>query len=177
MASEPEPSVQLAVAANVYLATKPGIGLGVYAQRPFRQGELLFSATGRVIAEQTMFSLQIDWDKHLDAYPPARYLNHSCEPNAGVRTNNSHGLPDFCALRAITKDEEIRYDYAMTEYRHYERPSPELDFDLTCRCGAPNCRGRFGHYAELSPASKEKYRGFISDYLASSDRPALAAIE
>jgi hypothetical protein len=165
-----------AIALNVYLAYKPGIGLGVYAQRPFQQGEFLFSATGAVIPFQTRYSLQIDWDKHLDVYPPARYLNHSCEPNMGVRTNQQ-GLPDFYALRDIAKDEEVRYDYAMTEYRHYERPRPELDFDLTCRCGAPTCRGRFGYYAELTPELKQSYRGFISRYLVNSESAAAAAAE
>ncbi len=144
MASDSAATGALAVAANVYLASRPGLGLGVYAQRSFKPGDFLFSATGHVISHQTMFSLQIDWDKHLD---------------------------DFYALRAIAKDEEIRYDYAMTEYRHYERPRPEMDFDLTCRCGAPACRGRFGYYAEITPELKAKYRGFISDYLVNSDAP------
>jgi hypothetical protein len=168
------PSAQVAIAANVYLAFKPGVGLGVYAQRPFRRGDFLFSATGTVIPNQTMYSIQIEWDKHLDAHPPARYLNHSCDPNAGVKTNTL-GLPDFYALRPIAKDEEIRYDYAMTEYRHYERSQPELDFDLVCHCGAAGCRGRFGYYAEITPELQEKYRGFISAYLESSE--PLVAVE
>jgi hypothetical protein len=165
-----------AIALNVYLAYKPGIGLGVYAQRPFLRGEFVFGATGAVIPIQTRYSLQIDWDSHLDAHPPARYLNHSCEPNIGVKTN-AHGLPDFYALRDIAKDEEVRYDYAMTEYRHYERSRPEWDFDLTCHCGAPICRGRFGYYAELTPVLKELYRGFLSSYLVASDLAAVAAPE
>lgn len=149
---------------NVYLAYKAGIGLGVYAVRAFRKGDFLFSATGKTIPAQTEFSIQIGWDEHLDAYPPARYLNHACHPNAGVKSN-AQGLPDFYALRDIAKDEEIRYDYAMTEYRHYERSRPEADFDLTCHCGATDCRGRLGYYAEITAELKEKYRGFISDYL------------
>ena len=165
-----------AIALHVYLASKPGIGLGVYAQRPFLRGEFVFGATGAVIPFQTRYSLQIDWDSHLDAHPPARYLNHSCEPNLGVKTN-AQGLPDFYALRDIAKDEEVRYDYAMTEYRHYERSRPEWDFDLTCYCGAPTCRGRFGYYAELTPALKEKHRGFLSSYLVANDPDAAAVAE
>lgn len=167
MASEPE-ARQVAIAANVYLASRPGVGLGVYAQRSFQPGEFLFSATGVVVPVQTMFSIQIGWDRHLDVYPPARYLNHSCDPNAGVKTN-AQGWPDFYARRAIAKDEEIRYDYAMTEYRHYQRARPESDFDLTCHCGAPGCRGRFGYYSEITQSLKDTYRGFISDYLLSGD--------
>lgn len=175
MASDPRSS-QPAIAANVYLASRPGVGLGVFAQRSFQPGEFLFSATGVVVPAQTMFSIQIGWDRHLDAYPPARYLNHSCDPNAGVKTN-AQGWPDFYARRVIAKDEEIRYDYAMTEYRHYERARPEWDFDLTCHCGAPTCRGRFGYYSELPQELKIKYRGFISDYLVHSEREARAASE
>lgn len=167
---------QVAIAANVYLASRAGVGLGVYAQRAFAQGEFLFSATGVVVPAQTMFSIQIGWDRHLDVYPPARYLNHSCDPNAGVKTN-ARGWPDFYALRAIAKDEEIRYDYAMTEYRHYERARPESEFDLTCRCGAPGCRGRFGYYSELTQELKDAYRGFISDYLLSDSPENPAAVE
>ena len=107
---------------NVYLRYIKGIGLGVYAVRDFRKGDFLFGATGRAVAEQNEFSLQIDWDRHLDVYPPARYLNHSCDPNAGVKTNGQ-GHPDFYAFRSIAKDEEIRYDYAMTCLL-YTSPSP-----------------------------------------------------
>jgi hypothetical protein len=167
---------QAAIAANVYLASRPGAGLGVYAQRDFAPGDFLFSATGVVAPAQTMFSIQIGWDRHLNVYPPARYLNHSCDPNAGVKTN-AQGLPDFYARRAIARHEEIRYDYAMTEYRHYERARPESDFDLTCHCGAVGCRGRFGYYSELSPELKQAYHGFISDYLVSGDPIDMAAKE
>jgi hypothetical protein len=156
---------------NVYLRYVEGIRLGVYAMRDFKRGDFLFGATGRVVSEQTEFTLQIAWDRHLDVYPPARYLNHSCSPNAGVRTN-AQGYPDFYAFRNIAKDEEIRYDYAMTEYRHYERTRPELDFDLTCRCGSSACRGRFGYFSELPDALKEAYRGFISEYLVLPRSPS-----
>lgn len=149
---------------NVYLRYVEGIRLGVYAIRDFRKGEFLFSALGRVVSEQTEFTVQIDWDRHLEVYPPTRYLNHSCDPNAGVKTN-ALGYPDFYAFRAIAKDEEIRYDYAMTEFRHYERSRPDLDFDLTCHCGSSLCRGRFGYYSELSDVLKEAYDGFVSKYL------------
>lgn len=92
----------------------------------------------------------------MDVYPPADCdLNHSCDPNAGVKTNGQ-GLPDFYAFRDIAKDEEVRYDYAMTEYRHYERSRTELDFDLTCHCRSAICRGRFGYYSELSAALKKR---------------------
>jgi len=140
------------------------IGLGVFASRDFKQGELVVRSTGEVIPYQTEHSIQIDWDRHLEVEPPARYLNHSCEPNLGIRTN-ADGFPDFVAMRDIGKGEELTWDYAMSEWTHYERSDPALEFDLTCRCGSENCRGRLGYYSELPDELKERYRGYISDYL------------
>jgi hypothetical protein len=79
--------------------------------------------------------------------------------------SDADGWPVFYALRDIEKDEEITFDYAMTEYMHYPRTNPEEDFDLTCFCGSPDCRGRLGYYSELPEDLKEKYQGYISAYL------------
>ena len=144
--------------------THSDIGLGVFANRDFKKGELVVRSSGKVISCQTEHSIQLDWDRHLDVDPPARYMNHSCNPNLGIRTNGN-GFPDFVAMRDIKKGEELTWDYAMSEWTHYERSDPALDFDLTCRCGAKNCRGKFGYYSELPDELKERYKGFISDYL------------
>jgi hypothetical protein len=144
--------------------TRGAIGMGAFAGRDFDKGELVVRATGEVIPYQTRHSIQIDWDRHLEPDPPARYLNHSCDPNLGIKTNR-YGLPDFVAMRDIEEGEELTWDYAMSEWTHYERPDPALEFDLICLCGAKNCRGKMGYYSELPDELKEKYKGFISDYL------------
>ena len=61
---------------------------------------------------------------------PMRYTNHSCSPNA--RLCIRQGRVEFYALRAIAPGEEITVDYGET---HHEGR-------LSCRCGAPGCRGR-----------------------------------
>lgn len=150
---------------DVYVKnTCQGRGFGVYAAKDVRQGEVILESWGKIIPFQTEHSVQIGWDLHLEVELPVRYLNHSCEPNLGVKTNGQ-GFPDFIALRDIPKDAELTYDYAMTEYTHYKRPRPELEFDLTCKCGAPGCRGKLGYYSELPDHLKEKYRDWVSDYL------------
>jgi uncharacterized protein len=55
------------------------------------------------------------------------HLNHSCEPNLGLQ-----GQIVFLALRDIRADEEVTFDYAMTDDEAYE---------MKCRCGTPSCRG------------------------------------
>ena len=166
---------------DVYLGeSEIGIGRGVFAARNFREGELVLHAIGRVLPCQTMYSVQFDWKRHLEVEPPARYLNHSCDPNLGVGRCDKGGI-DFVALRDINKGEEVAFDYAMTEYKHYPRANPADEFDLACHCQADNCRGRLGYYAELSAELKRKYRGFIAEYLtregADEKAPSHARIE
>lgn len=58
------------------------------------------------------------------------YINHSCQPNAYMRTLYGHVL--FFALRDIKPGEEITIDYEMTLHPDSKR----------CVCGAANCRGK-----------------------------------
>jgi len=58
------------------------------------------------------------------------YINHSCQPNAYMRTLYGHVL--FFALRDINPREEITIDYEQTLH-----PNSKL-----CTCGAENCRGK-----------------------------------
>ncbi len=69
----------------------------------------------------------IDFSRSSD---PMRYTNHSCVPNA--RLCIRQGRVEFYALRAISPGEEITVDYGET---HHEGR-------LSCRCGAPGCKGR-----------------------------------
>ncbi len=139
-------------------------GKGVFAAQDFRRGDLVLENTGVVLHHQTEHSMQIGWDAHVEPDPPIRFINHSCDPNAGVRTNE-HGFPDIVALADIGRGEEIFFDYAMTEFEHYNREDARMEFSLVCRCGSANCRGKLGYYSELSDELKERYRGFLSEYL------------
>src|SRR5512139_2336343 len=81
-------------------------GRGVFAGQVFHKGQVVIVAAGLLRDTQTMFTIQVDWSKHLEVDEPARYLNHSCEPNLGVKT----AAPDcvhFIALRAILAGEEL----------------------------------------------------------------------
>lgn len=139
-------------------------GRGVFASRDFARGDLILETNGKVLNHQTEHSLQIGWGVHLEPDSPIRLMNHSCEPSAGVKTNG-RGFPDFYAFRDIRAGEAITFDYAMTEYAHYTREDEELEFSLDCMCGSESCRGHLGYYAKLPDDIKQKYKGFVSDYL------------
>ena len=80
-----------------------------------------------------------------------RYIDHSCEPNCGVKN-----LFVIVAMRDIEAREEITWDYAMTE---------DSDFRMECKCGNPSCRGTVGAYSMLSHEVRKKYNGYISEWL------------
>jgi hypothetical protein len=84
--------------------------------------------------------------------PSMLYLNHSCNPNVGMR-----GEVTFVATRNIRAGEELTHDWAMTDYD---------DYSVECTCGAPDCRktltGKDWQRLDL----QKRYAGYFSAYLA-----------
>ena len=97
-------------------------GWGSFAIEPIEAGETVAAFGGWVTdratldamsADRVARSIQIDDDLYLvaDETPePGDMLNHSCEPNAGLR-----GSSLLVAMRGIGIGEEITFDYAMCD--------------------------------------------------------------
>ena len=79
------------------------------------------------------------------------FSNHSCDPNIGVR-----GQIVFVALRPIAAGEELTHDWATTD---------DDDYTMTCRCGAPCCRGTITGKDWQRKDLQRKYQGNFSWYL------------
>ena len=84
------------------------------------------------------------------------YLNHSCKPNLGMR-----GEITFVAMRDIRAGEEFTHDWAMTD---------DDEGQIECHCGAAICRGIITGQDWRRPDLQEKYRGYMSAYLAEKVR-------
>ena len=76
-------------------------------------------------AEERIF-LSIMDGRNVLMKPPARFVNHSCDPNA--RGTDQYDV----AIRVIEAGEEVTVDYGAEHV-------PGLR--LECKCGAANCRG------------------------------------
>lgn len=112
-------------------------GYGVYADCNYGRGEVICVMRGRKVRPRTLQyhggdfrkassnPLQIGPTLYLDLAKPYLYINHSCDPNAGLR-----GVATLFAIKPIQKGEEITYDYSTT-----------IDESFECKCGAKRCRG------------------------------------
>ncbi|CAI2352145.1 unnamed protein product [Caenorhabditis sp. 36 PRJEB53466] len=138
-------------------------GFGVFATGPIKKGEFLSEYVGEIIdkreKERRMNVLSASMDFEASLYMMdlrngltvdaarygniSRYMNHSCDPNAGsfstkvfVKTDREQSVYEcrtfVKAIRDIARCEEITINYGM---RHASVH--------TCLCGAKNCSGKF----------------------------------
>ena len=117
------------------IVKKSGIeGLGVFAARDFKKGELVLRwDNAKELSEEQVKQVPQEEKKYVAFFngkyllqsSPAKYVNHSCEPNTFVK--------DFCdiALRDIKQGEEITSDYSK---------EPEPDMNMKCNCNTKKCR-------------------------------------
>jgi hypothetical protein len=140
-------------------------GGGVFAVETIFPSEMVASFDGPFYdrnfdgwnADLLNHAIQCAADRFRDSAGIARYVNHSCEANCGIK-----GLFDIVAMRTIQPGEEITWDYEMTEDSDWWR--------MDCRCGSPRCRKVIGAYRNLPEEFRVKYRGFISQWLVDPRR-------
>lgn len=90
-------------------------------------------------------------------------VNHSCDPNCGVRLNEDVAGFDFVALVPIAAGEEITFDYAMRNH--------DIEhFPASCLCGSDHCRGTVTGWKDLPAERKAAYGDLVAPYLLEADR-------
>lgn len=122
---------------KVYVDLSRIHGQGVFATVSIKQGEPVLriddsqQPAARELAEDERCE-PCDYleDGHVVLMQePERYLNHSCSPNAFVKTIN--GARYVIALKNIYIGEEITYDYSVNS---------RGDAIAQCQCGSARCR-------------------------------------
>ena len=92
---------------KIYIA-KSTTGLGIFAQRQFTPGDHILSFSGRKVdrhdpihfTEEGANLLQTGKQTYILPNPPGIYVNHSCNPNAGI-----HKGRRLIALKYIEEQE------------------------------------------------------------------------
>jgi uncharacterized protein len=139
-------------------------GYGVFAREAVSKGEVLtvwggFIVSGSQLSNYSEYvqthGIQVEEDCFflpLNGDDPADYFNHSCSPNAGLS-----GQICLVAMRDIQPEEEVCFDYAMSDSNSYD------EFD--CSCGTLDCRGRICADDWKRPELQERYQGYFTPYL------------
>ena len=152
-------------------------GRGLFAIADIAKDEIVAVKGGHIIDRKTLrqqirprlgpVEIQIDDDLFIAPVTEEErelsmlYLNHSCNPNLGMR-----GEITFVAMRDIRAGEEFTHDWAMTD---------DDDYSIECNCGAPGCRKTLTGKNSRRPELQKRYAGFFSAYL--QRRIASVAIE
>lgn len=146
---------------NIYVGFC-NLGYCIRAKRNISEGEFIYRFAGRTISfletttrgECECMSLQYEKDKYIDTEVPGRFVNHSCEPNAGLFQNF-----DLKAIVDIPIHHEITFDYSTSmDEDHYQ---------MECLCGTPSCRKIVTDF-KLLPSSVQRYylnKGIVMDFI------------
>ncbi len=145
---------------KIYLKETKKFGKGVFTRRAIRQGEVVAVFDGQRYdgrfkgwtEELLTHTIQYGRSQWRDSKGIARYLNHSCDPNCGIR-----GLFQVVARRDIAAGEQLTWDYEMTEKSDW--------FRLRCQCGSPKCRKVIGHHDRMPATVRSLYKGYLSYWL------------
>ncbi len=157
-------------------------GVGVYATSPISKGTTICNMTGEHIdfdelvnrvkngLEMASDPLATSMSTYIDLDETSRSFNHSCEPNAYIRSVN-----ELVARRDIRIGEEICFDYSTTmHYPEEQILSGGLElWSCTCNCGDSNCRGIIDQFKTL-PSERQSYylqNGFLPDFMIETFKP------
>ena len=140
----------------------PGrIGSGVHARVAMAPGEVCGYLSGKLIhfeesvSPEGSNSVQVGPDLYILPKFPVLYINHSCNPNAGL----SHDL-SLIAIRDIHPGEELFIDYSTTMF--------ERHFTMDCLCDEPNCRGTIEDFDLLPDQLQQHYieLGIVQSFIS-----------
>jgi SET domain-containing protein len=118
-------------------------GLGLFATSPIRKGAFIVRYTGRLVSNDRadeidnryLFELNSRWSiDGASRRNVARYINHSCRPNAEVYFMGR--AIKIRARRNIEAGEEIAYDYGRDHFNAFIKPKG-------CKC--EKCREQRRH--------------------------------
>ena len=139
-------------APDLILKDVPGKGRGVFAGRDLGAGQFVLQFLGDIRDIDTFddltYALQVGPQDFMTASGGIDdYVNHSCEPNTGVRLVNNQII--LFALKPIKNGDEITFDYSTTQEGGF--------WIMTCCCQSPGCRRSIGDFSDLPEEARAYY--------------------
>jgi len=144
------------------LRESSGKGEGIFATKSFKASNIVMvGVIKEALNENHSHASQIGENEYVLHAGLITKVNHSCDPNCGIRVNAT-GAHNFIAIKEIGVNEEITFDYAMRNYT--------IDyFQKKCMCGSKGCRGKITGWKDLPDEKKKEYKSFAAPYLLELD--------
>ena len=144
-----------------FVATSKTHGRGLFAAKNLEKDERISFILGKKIewvpknkADSRIMRTWFGLSRKLWINPENtafRYLNHSCEPNAGII-----GTKTLVATRRIKKNDEIKIDYSMSDADPY--------LAMKCACDSRRCRKVIRPIQTLPPDVFKRHMPYIPRY-------------
>jgi hypothetical protein len=135
-------------------------GQGVFATRSYRPGQIILDVRGRIYNHRVLWRRGGTFADNCYRFGPetyldpgesaARYVNHSCAPNAAVGKQRNR-LYLFAVERIATGD-EIVFDYSTIL-------GDDDIWTMRCNCGEIGCRKRIKRFGTLPAEVRARYLG------------------
>lgn len=149
---------------QIYICTSEINGKGVFAGEDIKAGEVIQPVEGKMVfktikSKKDSLSypnwIGVGLNQWIDPKKPFKFLNHSCNPNAGAKATLK-GETRIIAMKNIKEGEEITLDYAIIE--------GDPMWELKCSCGEKNCRKIIRSVHFIPPRQFSKYLPYIPRY-------------
>jgi SET domain-containing protein len=142
-------------------------GRGLFARDTIAAGEIVAVKGGSIMDRSKLAAvrpdieaaeIQVEDDLYiaprtaLELEASMLHLNHSCDPNVGVR-----GQITFVTIRDVPAGSELTIDYAMIDGDRSER--------MECACGTRECRKVITGDDWRLPDLQRRYAGYFSRYI------------
>jgi uncharacterized protein len=142
---------------KVYVNNTKHNGKGLFAKKDIKLKEKIIIFSGKVMHWNELIkiknskikdnSLQVSKTDFMVSKGKLNFLNHSCDPNAGIFISGKKA--SLVAIKDIKKDDEITFDYSTNMYND--------EWNMKCNCQSKNCRGIIREFEELPKNVKENY--------------------
>lgn len=159
---------------NIRVGNTNRYGNGVFAKKNIKKDETVAVFGGYVIAVKDLPEIQKQMNDvydiiletgyqitdelifspvNKDQFSVIEYLNHSCDPNCGFKSQL-----ELVAMKDIQEGEEITMDYAMCV-------TSDLFSLEKCLCDTLHCRQTVSGDDWMNPVLQKKYEGYFQPYI------------
>jgi hypothetical protein len=133
-------------------------GKGLFATRRYEPGDRILDVCGRIYSHRVLWRRGGAFADNCYRFGPetyldpgegvAKYVNHSCAPNAAVGKENNRLY--LFAAEPIASGDEIVFDYSTIL-------GDDDVWTMRCNCGDRYCRRRIKRFGSLPSDVKERY--------------------